>query len=273
MQAEGTGWWFEEKRRGGGTTSNCLQCTVRRAVNTTSRRASRHRADHFLSPFLHCAQSHPPKCPNRKPPEGVVSAYPGQWTGKLFISRASLFNDSCFDWKIGHSFLAALSCQLALLAPTQCFHHPSPFFLAWSAFIFLKPPLNNSHCSMLTLRILEEGQWRALLCAIMSIWLYSRWKRLWGSGQIRRRGGSSRCWSKMMYCCSLWDSDNTSAKVEQGKGGKIDPFWYKLCYKADTLETEHLRKTNLFPGPEFSPTRFLFLKAQTNCQIVLLNEC
>ena len=163
--------------------------------------------------------------------------------------------------------LSSSSFLPALLAPTQCFHHPSPFLLAWSAFIFLKPPLNNSHCSTLTLRILEEGQWRALLWAIMSIWLYSRWKRLWGSGQIRRRGGSSRCWSKMMYCHSLWDSDNTSAKVEQGKGGKIDPFWYKLGYKPDTLETEHLQKTNLFPGPGFSPTRFLFLMADQlpNC--------
>lgn len=126
-QARGTGWWFEEKRRGGRTTSSCLQWTVSRAVNT-SRRASLHRTGHFLSPFLHCAQRHPPKCPNRKPPEGVVSACPGPWTGKLFISRASLFNDSCFDWKIGHSFLAALSCQLSWLLPSAS-TTPPPFSL------------------------------------------------------------------------------------------------------------------------------------------------
>jgi hypothetical protein len=32
---------------------------------------------------------------------------------------------------------------------------------------------------------------------------------------------------KMMYCCSLWDSDNTSAKVEKGKGKSIssDTTW------------------------------------------------
>lgn len=71
----------------------------------------------------------------------------------------------------------------------------------------------------------------------MSIWRYSRWKRLWGSGQIRRRGGSSRCWSRMMYCCSLWDSDNTSAKVEQGKGGKN---WSLLIQTG--LETRHTWK-------------------------------
>lgn len=83
----------------------------------------------------------------------------------------------------------------------------------------------------------------------MSIWCYSRWERLWGSGQIRKRGGSSRCWSRMMYCCSLWDSDNTSTKVEQGNGEKklipSDANWARN----QTCLTEHLKKTNIFPGP------------------------
>lgn len=72
----------------------------------------------------------------------------------------------------------------------------------------------------------------------MSIWCYSRWERLWGSGQIRRKEGSSRCWSRMMYCRSLWDSDNTSTKVEQGKGGKNWSLWYRLGEKpADSKES------------------------------------
>lgn len=87
----------------------------------------------------------------------------------------------------------------------------------------------------------------------MSIWCYSRWERLWGSGQIRKRGGSSRCWRRMMYCCSLWDSDNTSTKVEQGNREKIDPFWCKLGWKPDIFESEHFKKTNMFPGPTPSP--------------------
>lgn len=87
----------------------------------------------------------------------------------------------------------------------------------------------------------------------MSIWCYSRWERLWGSGQIRKRGGSSRCWSRMMYCCSLWDSDNTSTKVEQGNGEKIDTLWCKLGRKLDILESEHFKKISMFPGPTSSP--------------------
>lgn len=228
----------------------------------------------FLSPFLHCAQSHPPKCPNENHRRsGVVSACPGQWTGKLFISRASLFNDSCFDWKIGHSFLAALSCQLSSPGSTpNASTTPSPFFLAWSAFIFLKPH-NNSHCSMLTLRILEEGQWRALLCAIMSIWLCLSGK---GFGDLGRLGGEGAPADvEARWCIAAHSGGFRQYQCESrtGKGGKIDPFWYKLGYKPDTLETEHLRKTNLFPGPEFFTYPFLFLMAQTNCQIVLLNEC
>lgn len=38
---------------------------------------------------------------------------------------------------------------------------PPPLSLAWAAFMLLKPLFNNSHCSMLTLRVREKGQWRA----------------------------------------------------------------------------------------------------------------
>lgn len=97
----------------------------------------------------------------------------------------------------------------------------------------------------------------------MSIWCYSRWERLWGSGQIRKRGGSSRCWSRMMYCCSLWDSDNTSTKVEQGNGEKN---WSLLIQTG--LETrhasEHLKMTNMILGPAPSPL--------CDCQILLLKH-
>lgn len=130
--AEGTGWWFEEKR--GRASSNCLQFLFGQAVNTTSRLASLLKLAIFISLSPLAAQNHTPKCPDTKPLEGVVSACTGQWTGKLFISRASLFSDSCFDWKIGHSFLAALSCQLSWHS-TQCSHYPSPSLLAQSAFI------------------------------------------------------------------------------------------------------------------------------------------
>lgn len=150
---------LKEKRRGG-TTSNCLQFTLGQAVNTTSRLAGLLKLAIFISLSPLASQKHTPKCPDTKLLEGVVSACTGQWTGKLFISRASLFSDSCFNWKIGHSFLAALSCQLSWHS-TQCSYCPSPFLLAQSAFIYLKPPLNNSHCSRLTLRMWEEGQWRA----------------------------------------------------------------------------------------------------------------
>lgn len=148
---------IKKRRR---TTSNCLQFTVGQGVNTTSRLANLLKLAIFICLPALVAQSHIQKYPDTKPLKGVVSACPGQWTGKLFMSRASLFSDSCFDWKIGHSFLAAFSCQLSWHA-TQCFHCPTPSLLAQSAFIFLKPPLNNSHCSMLTLRIWEKGQWRA----------------------------------------------------------------------------------------------------------------
>lgn len=148
------------KKKGSQKTSNCLQFTVGQAVNITYRPASLLTLAIFIFFSPWAAQSHTPKYSDTKPLEGVVSACTGQWIGKLFISGASLFSDSCLDWKIGHSFLAALSCQLTWHS-TQCFHCPSPFLLAQSAFIFLEPPLNNSHCSTLTLRIWEEGQWRA----------------------------------------------------------------------------------------------------------------
>lgn len=102
------------------------------------------------------------------------------------------------------------------------------------------PLYNNSHCCTLTLKIWEKGQWRALFCAIMSIWCYSRWERLLGSGQIRRREGSSRCWSRMMYCCSLWDSDNTNTKGDQGKGGRTDPSNAKQSENQMNLKQDFL---------------------------------
>lgn len=101
-----------------------------------------------------------PQYPDTKPQEGVVPASAGRRTGKLFISGASLFSESCFDWKIGHSFLADLCCQQSwhvtqfLPAPFL----PPPPFPAWPAFILLEPLFNNSHCSMLTLRVREKGQ-------------------------------------------------------------------------------------------------------------------
>lgn len=116
--------WRKRRER---TTSNCLQFTVGQAVNTASRLASLLNLAIFIPLSSPATQNHTPKCPDTKPLEGVVSACTGQWTGKLFIPRASLFSDSCFDWKIGHSFLAALSCQLSWHS-TQCSHWP-PFSL------------------------------------------------------------------------------------------------------------------------------------------------
>lgn len=156
-----------------------------------------------------------PQCPDTKPQWGVVPPCIGHRIGKLFILGTSLLYESCFSTgKLATALLAFYPALPSMpppsLQPRLPFHSGSPCLI-----IAIVPPL--------TLKVWEKGQWRALLCAIMSIWCYSRWERLWGSGQIRRKEGSSRCWSRMMYCCSLWDSDNTSTKVEQGKGGKIDP--------------------------------------------------
>lgn len=104
-----------------------------------------------------------PQYPDTKPQEGEVPASAGSRTGKLFILGASLGSESCFDWKVGHSFLADLCCQQKLacypIPPIFLSSRPHPS-LVWAAFILLKPSFHNSHCAMLTLRVREKGQWR-----------------------------------------------------------------------------------------------------------------
>lgn len=68
-------------------------------------------------------------------------------------------------------------------------------------------------------------------------------------------------WKKMMYCCSLWDSDNTDAKAEKGKG-RNPSLQIQFGLETGPLESEHLRWTNLFPDSEFSPVFFSLLKVQ-----------
>lgn len=150
----------EEKER----SSNCLQFSVCQAINKTLRAASSFEIAIFIRAAPPSRSERYPQYPDTKPQEGVVSASAGRRTGKLFISGASLLSESCFDWKIGHSFLADLRCQrswhvtqflAAPLPPPPPSLSPSP---VWAAFILLKPPFNNSHCSMLTLRVGEKGQ-------------------------------------------------------------------------------------------------------------------
>lgn len=57
---------------------------------------------------------------------------------------------------------------------------------------------------------------------------------------------------KMMYCCSLWDSDNISAKAEKAKG-RNPSLQIQPGLESGPLESEHLRWTHVFLGPEFSP--------------------
>lgn len=140
--------------------SSCLWFSACQAINKPPRAASSFKIAIFIHTTPLSCSAWYPQYPDTKPQEGVVPASAGCRTGKLFISGASLRGESCFDWKIGHSFLADLCCQQSwhvtqfLSAPFL----PPPPFPDWAAFILLEPLFNNSHCSMLTLRVGEKGQ-------------------------------------------------------------------------------------------------------------------
>lgn len=117
--------WRRKKKEGKKEkASNCSQSEVCQVINKTPRATSPFKIAIFIHTAPPSSSKQYPQYPDTKPQEGVVPASAGHKTGKLFISGASLFSESCFDWKIGHSFLADLCCQL-------CWHAaqflPAPF--------------------------------------------------------------------------------------------------------------------------------------------------
>lgn len=127
LQLGGRGGGEEEEERE--RSSNCLWFSVCQEVNKTPRATTAFKIAVFICAAPTSSLEWYPQYPDTKPQEGEVPASAGSRTGKLFILGASLCSESCFDWKIGHSFLADLCCQQSwhatqfLPAP---FLHPHP---------------------------------------------------------------------------------------------------------------------------------------------------